>query len=176
MPNETLNSILALDVGTDKSGYCWIDVETYKPCGVGKIENAQIFDCIHQTSKHDVVVFERFAPYNSTGIELITALVWYGKFVRECETLEIPYAEIFRRDVKRHLLGRMKKENGSPDTQVRHALADRFAPGEKNFGKGTKNNPGWFYGFSGTDMIAAYAVGVTYIDSLKGIKDEKRKD
>lgn len=166
MVKQTPSKILALDVGTTRTGYCWIDVSTYKPCEVGKIENAQIFDHIHKVSDRDAVVLERFAPYHNTGSELITSIMWYGKFIRECEIFGVPYAEIYRKDVKKHLLGKMKKENGTADTQVRRALIERFAPDVPNFGKGSRENPGWFYGFSGTDMIAAYAVGVTYIDVL----------
>jgi hypothetical protein len=49
------------------------------------------------------------------------------------------------------------------DATIKQALVDRFAYGISNHGKGSKKEPGWFYGFS-KDVWAAYAVGVTYHD------------
>lgn len=72
---------------------------------------------------------------------------------------------IERRDVKRHLTGKV----ATKDADVRQSLIRRFAatPG----GKGTKKNPDWFYEFSG-DVWQAYALGVTWLDR-KGEKHEE---
>ena len=49
------------------------------------------------------------------------------------------------------------------DKRIKDALVSRFAKGVQNMGKGTKKNPGWFYGFK-KDLWQAYAVGITYYD------------
>ena len=160
---------LCLDTGTTQTGYAII-CEDYSIVAVGKIENNAILAIIHQqlSRRSDEVVFEKFAPQQSMGKTTLDAIVWYGKFVRQCEIDGLPYHEIYRRDVKKHLLGKFSKANGSADSQIRRALITRFAKYDLKNGKGTKDNPDWFYGFSGSDMYAAYAVGVTYLDLLRG--------
>ena len=49
------------------------------------------------------------------------------------------------------------------DSTIKQALVDRFARGQKNYGKGTKSNPGFFYGFK-SDIWSAFAVATTYHD------------
>ena len=50
---------------------------------------------------------------------------------------------IYRKDEKMNLCGSMKAK----DSNIIQALIDRFAPNTPNKGKGTKKEPGWFYGF-----------------------------
>ena len=50
------------------------------------------------------------------------------------------------------------------DSNIRQALVDRFAPGQPNYGKGTKAQPGWFYGFN-ADIWQAYALAVYAADT-----------
>ena len=45
------------------------------------------------------------------------------------------------------------------------ALVDRFAPGQPNHGKGTKAEPGFFYGFR-ADVWQAFALAVYAADQL----------
>ena len=164
--------ILCLDTGTTQTGYAIIREDDYSIDSVGKIPNEEILDYIEVYSgwmvgKH--VVFERFAPQQSMGKTTLDAIVWYGRFIQKCDECSIPYTEIYRRDVKKHLLGKFSKANGTADAQIRRALIQRFAKHDLKNGKGTKDNKDWFYGFAGSDMYAAYAVGVTYIDQEKGL-------
>ncbi|KHD34036.1 hypothetical protein NL50_18035, partial [Clostridium acetobutylicum] len=77
---------------------------------------------------------------------------------------------IYRKDEKMNLCHSMKAN----DSTITQALVDRFAYGVRNHGKGTKKEPGWFYGFK-KDIWQAYAVGVTYFDMyLKGDEKDER--
>jgi hypothetical protein len=77
----------------------------------------------------------------------------------------------WERDIAVYLITRSKVKGtlGLPrggDSQVNQYLANRFAPGVRNHGKGVKKDPGYFFGFAG-DAWAAYALGVAYLDLLE---------
>lgn len=157
--------ILGIDTGTTQTGICLVDASTYKPVSHDKVSNAIVLDIIaQQQPEKTIVVFERFAPQGQMGKTTLDSIVWYGKFVRECETHSLDYAEIYRREVKKHLLGKFDRSNGTADAQINAALVNRFAPDVRNNGKGTNDSPGWFYGFHSSDERAAYAVCVTWLD------------
>jgi hypothetical protein len=105
-------------------------------------------------------------PIGSTTLE---AIKWNGRFIQaNIDNLCRPIYNITRIEERRVICNSVK----SGDTEVKHALIERFAPKDSNFGKGTKKNKGFFYGFS-KDMWSAYAVATTYLDLL-GTKDEKQ--
>lgn len=156
--------ILAIDPGNEESAYCYIDEETYKPCKFGKVSNKEVSRVICFGPPYDNAVIEMVASYGMpVGREVFETCVWIGRFTQRilCDSgIEPDY--IYRMDEKMNLCHSAKAR----DNNIVQALIDRFAPGVPNKGKGTKKNPGWFYGFK-ADIWQAYAVGVTYLDRRK---------
>lgn len=151
MKNKT---ILAIDAGNEESGYCLIDVETYKPIEFGKIDNTQMLMKVLDLD-YDTLVLEMVASYGMpVGASIFETCVWIGRFIqaRKCPN----YEYIYRKEEKINLCNSMKAK----DSNIRQALIDRF--GEV----GTKNNQGFFYGFK-KDIWSAFAVGCTYLDKQK---------
>ena len=151
--------ILAIDPGNAQSGWCVIDGETMKPQDFGKTDNNELLDSFERLIRVyqvDVAVIEMVACY---GMPVGTC-VWIGRFTEKSKQLQKDVQYITRKDEKMNICNSMKAN----DTTVRRALIDRFAKHDLKNGKGTKNNPDWFYGFK-ADIWAAYAVGVTWIDT-----------
>ena len=151
MKNKT---ILAIDAGNEESGYCLMDVETYKPIEFGKIDNTQMLMKVLDLD-YDTLVLEMVASYGMpVGASIFETCVWIGRFIqaRKCPN----YEYIYRKEEKINLCNSMKAK----DSNIRQALIDRF--GEV----GTKNNQGFFYGFK-KDIWSAFAVGCTYLDKQK---------
>lgn len=151
--------ILAIDPGDIYSGYCIVDYETYAPIEFGKIKNDEIIDVIRK-KEHDYVVIEMIASYGlAVGKNVFDTCVWIGRFIQE---LRCPYEYVYRREEKINICGSMKAK----DTNIRHALIDRFAKHDFKNGKGTKDNPDFFYNFK-SDIWSAFAVACTYLDKKK---------
>ena len=158
--------ILALDVGTEQSGYCLMNSETYAPLEFGKIDNCQLLERIVMMGLYDVLVYEEFQSYGMpVGKSTITSITWNGRFIQAAWDRKIPFVPIYRVEEKINLCGTTKAK----DANLRQAMIDRFAKFDFKNGKGTKDNRDWFYGFS-KDAWSAAIIGVTFIDRLN--KDE----
>lgn len=157
--------ILAIDPGNTESGYVVIDKKTLKPIYASKMNNNEILEFIQDQVDGildiEHVAIEMVASYGmAVGASVFETCVWIGRFYECCkENLDIDPTFIFRKDEKLNLCGSMKAK----DSNIVQALIDRFAPNTPNKGKGTKKEPGWFYGFK-KDIWQAYAVAVTYYD------------
>lgn len=164
--------ILAIDPGNIESGYVFIDKKTLKPIYAAKMKNDDVLKMIKSDTFYvEYVAIEMVASYGmAVGATVFETCVWIGRFYEAIkENLDIESTFIYRKDEKLNICGSMKAK----DSNIVQALIDRFAPNTPNKGKGTKLNPGWFYGFK-KDIWQAYAVAVTYSDIyMKGNKYEE---
>jgi hypothetical protein len=153
--------ILAIDPGNIESGYVILN-DDLSVRRKGKVINEEMLNIIKSAcyyKKVDVAI-EMVASYGmAVGSTVFDTCVWIGRFVEKANQWNTEVTYIYRKDEKMNLCGSMKAK----DSNIVQALIDRFAPNTPNKGKGTKKEPGWFYGFK-KDIWQAYAVGVTYHD------------
>jgi len=159
--------ILAIDPGNEESGYTVIDSTTCRTIAIGKKENHTLREmiCGGQFSNVDQVSIEMVKSYGMpVGATVFETCVWIGRFQELFfDGHGTNVALIYRGDVKLHHC----HNSGAKDSNITQALVDRFASGASNHGKGTKNAPGWFYGFK-ADIWAAYALAVYTADVTAG--------
>lgn len=162
--------ILAIDPGNVESGWAMMN-QGYKPLDFGKLENGklrEIIDCMQPDRGYDsgsdspTLVIEMVASYGMpVGESVFQTCVEIGRFT---ERFDGPVHYVYRKDVKMNLCGNTRAK----DSNVRQALVDRFSYDrhKDRGGKGTKSDPGFFYGFR-ADVWQAYAVGCTFLDGRK---------
>lgn len=152
--------ILAIDPGNIESAYVVLD-DKLKPLEFAKESNITLIEKMYSGHFEGVthIGIEMIASYGmSVGKTVFETCVWIGKFEEALHQMDASKPHrIYRQDEKMNLCHNMRAK----DSNVIQALKDRFGD------KGTKKNPGWFYGFA-KDMWQAYAVGVTLYDAIKG--------
>lgn len=172
MSERPFPTIWAIDPGNIDSGLAILDAATREPRLAEKLPNEELHDLIWRSFDSSAdrastrVVIEMIASYGmAVGREVFETCVWIGRFQEALLSQEVSVELVFRREVKLHHCHATKAK----DSNVIQALVDRFTPGEKNFGKGTKASPGFFYGFK-KDVWQAYALGVYEADRLEGLQ------
>lgn len=156
--------LLAIDPGNKQSGYVLVEVIDGKIDRVldkGKVNNLVLLGLIEEREDITDVAIEMVASYGmAVGATVFDTCVWIGRFLQKAQNFT--YADIrriYRKDEKITICGSMKAK----DSNIRQALVDIYAPGEDNYGKGTKEHPGFFYGFK-SDIWQAFAVAHTYVE------------
>lgn len=155
--------ILAVDPGTTESAFCLIDGKG-NVHDKGKVANATLLDYIWTNAKKiDHLVCEMVASYGmAVGAEVFETCTMIGQIERTADIKEIPRSRVFRIEEKIAIC----HDSRAKDANIRRALIDKYAQHDLQRGTGTKKNPDHFYGFK-SDIWAAFAVGVTYLDKLR---------
>lgn len=157
--------ILAIDPGNEQSAYVLCDPDL-KPVKFGKRDNELMYcDAIEAISpvlrdpeKTLQIVIERIENHGMpVGRTTFDTCEWIGMLRERFKDLNVAF--IYRSQEKAVICHHSRAN----DATIKQALIDRFAPNTPNYGKGSKKNPGWFYGFR-ADIWQAYAVAVTYHD------------
>ena len=159
--------VFAIDPGNTESAYCVVDVATRRPLQFDKVPNAELRSLIreYRFEEEDRAAVEMLQSYgNLIGRDVLETAVWIGRFA-ECLDRKLlePAAMVFRMDEKMHICHSPK----AGDPEIRRALIDRFCEHDFRTGRGTKKAPDFFHGFR-ADIWAAYAVGLTYIETTLG--------
>lgn len=156
--------IIGIDSGNEYTGYCVVTNDLSRVIDKGKVPNDEMtqiiknYISIHDKNTHFAI--EMIASYGMpVGREVFDTCKYIGEIEYIIKSNGYSFTEIFRKDEKMTICHSMKAN----DSTIKQALVDRFAYGQSNYGKGTKKNKGYFYGFK-ADIWSAFAVCVTYHD------------
>lgn len=157
--------IIAIDPGNVESAYVLMTDE-YELIEFSKSRNEEVRDYLTKSDCKELVI-EMVASYGMpVGATVFETCVEIGRLIQIAELKQISTTLVYRREVKRNICGVVTAK----DANIIQALIDRFAKNTPNRGKGTKKDPGYFYGFK-ADIWQAYALGVTYLD----LKEQKHE-
>jgi len=149
--------LLAVDTGTTKSAYVYVDTETYKIEESGKVDNEKMMEIVRY-GYYDACAIEMFSSYGMrVGKEVFESVVMVGRVMEASRNRGIPADRIARNEVKGFVC---RKKGAVKDADVIQVLKDRFG------GKGTKKDPGFFFGTT-ADIWQAFALAVSCIDMKK---------
>lgn len=156
--------VIAIDPGNKQSALCIIDAETLRPLYTLLAENDEVRKIIKElkTDEFDYAAIEMMQSYgNLIGKDVLDTAVWIGRFYEVLKRkLGKEPTMIYRMEERSHIC----HDGRAGDKEIRRALIDRFCTHDFRTGRGTIKNPDFFKGFK-KDLWAAYAVGLTYIET-----------
>ena len=159
--------MLAIDPGNVYSAFGQIDPGSYRPISFLKLHNSELLSKIeewHRAAKsghtiiQSAVIENIIGSYGQVGRTTFDTAIMIGR-LEQALSYFVPVEKIPRQLIKKHLCPGVRAN----DRSVRDALIARFALHDHERGKGTKNNPDFFFGFA-DDVWSAFAVGVTKLD------------
>ncbi len=160
--------IFAIDPGFKQSGY--VDWDGQAVLEKNIIDNELLLKFLRKHLNNAVpkrtLVIEQIKSYGmSVGQTTFDTVFWSGCF---WEAYKGEKHLIPRIEVKKHICNDGRAKDGN----IIQALADRFAYGVRNRGKGIKSDKGFFYGFH-DDIWQAMGLAVTFYDQNENREDKK---
>ena len=153
-------NIFAIDPGTTKSAWLWMQDGKIKRFGIHK--NHEVIEYIKKLPADYRLVYEMMACMGmAVGASVFETVLWTGRFI---EAAPCEVHRLYRKDVKIYLCG----NNRAKDSNIRQAILDKYptSGGGKLPQVGIKSNQGPLYGIS-KDVWSALALAITFRETLK---------
>lgn len=154
-------AFIGIDPGNVESAYVVVADDLSEVLEKGKVENLELMRLLTRFKlTYDIryVAIEMIASYGMpVGASVFDTCVWIGRFKEHCLKLLLEVEFVYRKEEKMILCNSMKAK----DSNITQALIDLFAKDTPNKGKGTKKEPGYFYGFK-KDVWQAFAVAYVF--------------
>ena len=160
-----MSKVLGIDPGNEMSAYMVMDSITLKPIEFAKVSNDELNSKLRSGEiMYDEACVERIQSFGMpVGCTVFITCEEIGRLSEIIEQSGRPVSYVFRQDEKLHIC----HDSRAKDANIRAALIDRFAQHDFKNGKGTKNNPDWWYGMK-ADTWSAAAICLTYIETGNG--------
>jgi len=164
-----VRTILAIDPGSELSGWVVLNPATMRLRSFSKTPNAELLAMVRDLSPDvGAVVIENIEPRFGIhpGWETLDTARWTGRFQEAIAPMEVTLLK--RSDVLRHLgIVTHGPNRTTADAGVHAALIDRFGgAGGKAAAVGVKASPGPLHGVT-KDIWAALSVAVSWADGLR---------
>ncbi|WP_337545990.1 hypothetical protein [Holdemanella biformis] len=158
--------ILGIDPANEYSAFVVVENDLSAVVDKGKISNLELQDKISNWKAEnypiDYVAIEGIQSFGMpVGQTTFETCYFIGRLLQQFESLGIYPSLVYRSEEKMALCHSMKAK----DSNIRQALVDRFAKDTPNKGKGTKKEPGFFYGFK-SDIYSALAVACVFYEKM----------
>ena len=154
--------ILGIDPANEYSAFVVVENDLSAVVDKGKIPNKELQEKISNWKSEnypiDYVAIEGIQSFGMpVGQTTFETCYFIGRLLEQFESFYIEPTLIYRNEEKMLLCHSMKAK----DSNIIQALIDLFAKDTPNKGKGTKSNPGYFYGFK-KDIWQAMAVAYVF--------------
>lgn len=154
-----MKDIVAIDPGNEQSAFVWMrDNEILDK---GLYENYHLLAWLSNTMPINcILLIEMVESYGMpVGKTVFETVLWVGRYLQKAKDRGAEVKLIPRKQVKLHHCNSVRAKDGN----IIQVLKDKYGD------KGTKKNPGYFYGFS-ADMWQAFALASYYYEYNNNIE------